>query len=125
MWHSCVRRSVDDFFAGHQDKRPLYDAFLRLVERFGPVTVNVSKTRISFQRRVRFAGVVAARKEGIICGFWLKRRIESPRFTRVEHILPSDYIYQFKVRRIDDLDEQVAAWIEEAVRVGEQAFSDR
>lgn len=123
MWHSCIRRSVDDFFEGNEDKRPLYDAFLRLVERFGPVTVNVTKTRIAFQGRVRFAGVVAIRKDGIVCGFWLKRRIDNPRFTRVEHLPPSDYIYQFKVRRIEDLDDQVAEWIEEAARVGQQAFA--
>jgi hypothetical protein len=118
-----MRRSVDDFFAGHEDKRPLYDAFLQLVERFGPVTVNVTKTRIAFQSRVRFAGIPGIRKDGIICGFWLKRRIDSPRFTRVEHIPPGNYVYQFKVSRIDDLDEQVAGWIEEAALVGRQLLT--
>lgn len=120
MWHSCVRRSVEDFFAGHEDKRPLYEAFLALVERFGPVTVNVSKTRISFQSRVRFAGVSGIRKDGIVCGFWLKRRIDSPRFSRVEHIPPGDFVYQFRLGDAGELDEEVAGWIAEAAGVGQQ-----
>ncbi|MGQ0661694.1 DUF5655 domain-containing protein [Sphingosinicella sp.] len=120
MWHSCVRRSVEDFFADHEDKRPLYDAFLALVERFGPVTVNVSKTRISFQMRVRFAGVSGIRRNGLVCGFWLKRRIDSPRFSRVEHLPPGDYVYQFRLRDPGELDDEVAGWIEEAAMVGRQ-----
>ena len=121
MWHSCVRRTVDEFFAGHEGKRPLYDAFLALVERFGRVTVNVSKTRISFQGRVRFAGVAGIRRDGLVCGFWLKRRIDSSRFSRVEHLPPGDHVYQFRLRHLDELDDEVAAWIEEAARVGRQA----
>ena len=123
MWHSCVRRTVDDFFERHEDKRSLYEAFLAVAERFGPVTVNVSKTRISFQQRVRFAGVAGIRRDGLLCSFWLKRRIDGPRFTRVEHLPPNDYIYQFKIRDTQDIDAEVAEWIEEASRVGRQAIA--
>ena len=83
MWHSCVRLTEDAFFAGREAQRKLYEAFLAFVRRFGPVTVNVNKSRISFQGRVRFAGVPRIVRDGIICGFWLKRRIESPRFLKV------------------------------------------
>ena len=120
MWHSCVRLTLDDFFRGHEEKRPLYDAFLALAERFGPVTVNVNKTRISFQGRVRFAGISGLRREGLVCGVWLKRRIESPRFTRVEVFPRDDHVYQFRLRHVEELDDEVAGWIEEASRVGQQ-----
>ena len=49
----------------------LYSEFLRVVRRIGPITVNVNKTRISFQRRVRFAGVAGTTKDALVCGFWL------------------------------------------------------
>jgi hypothetical protein len=59
-------------------------------------------------------------KDGIVCGFWLKRRIDSPRFLRVELIPPRDWVYQFKLRDAAELDDEVRGWIEEAYQVGMQ-----
>jgi hypothetical protein len=120
IWHSCVSLTEADFFRGREDRRSLYDAFRAFVEGIGPITVNVTKTRISFQTRVRFAGVVRIVQDGIVCGFWLKRRIESPRFLKVERIPPRDYIYHFKLTDPAELDKEVAGWMSEAYRVGLQ-----
>jgi hypothetical protein len=68
-----------------------------MARELGPLTINVAKSRISFQARVRFAGVARVLRDGIACGFWLKRRIASPRLTKVEHLPPRDYVHQFKV----------------------------
>jgi uncharacterized C2H2 Zn-finger protein len=121
MWHSCVRRSTADFF-GDRDPRlkALYTHWLRLVRRFGPVTVNVNKTRISFQGRVRFAGVARTTRNALVCSFWLKRRIQSPRFERVERIPPNNYVYQFKLTDQAQLDVEVEGWLREAYKVGVQ-----
>lgn len=121
MWHSCSRHTVDEFFAGRDPAlRRLFEAYVAFVEGIGPFSIDVAKTRISFQARVRFAGVVRLRRDGLVAGFWLKRRIESPRFTRVEHIPPSNWIYQFLVRAPEDLDDEARTWLEEAYRVGLQ-----
>jgi hypothetical protein len=122
LWHSCVALTVDEFFAGREAKRRLYDAFLAFVSQFGPVTVNVTRSRISFQARVRFAGVVRVTKDGLVCSFWLKRRIGSPRFTRVELVPPNNFVYHFKLTAADQLDEEAAAWLSEAYAVGMQAW---
>ena len=122
MWHSCCQLTEKEFFAGRDAQRALYHAFRAFVGRFGPVTVNINKTRISFQGRARFAGVPRVTKEGIVCGFWLKRRIENPRFSRVELIPPGDWIYQFKLTDPAQLDDEVAAWIAEAYEVGMQRW---
>ncbi|MGQ0531747.1 MAG: DUF5655 domain-containing protein [Caulobacteraceae bacterium] len=120
MWHSCVRLTEAEFFGDRRAQRRLYRAYLKFVRQFGPVTVNITKTRISLQARVRFAGVPRVLRDGIVCGFWLKRRIESPRFLKVELIPPRDYIYTFKLTHPDQLDDEVAQWIAEAYRVGMQ-----
>lgn len=122
MWHSCVTLSEDDFFKGREAPRALYRAFLAFVRAIGPVTVNINKTRISFQARARFAGVPRVTKDGLVCSFWLKRRIESPRFSRVELIPPGDHIYQFKLTDPTQLDDEVAAWLAEAYEVGMQRW---
>jgi hypothetical protein len=120
MWHSCVRLTEADFFRDRPRQKELYGAFLRLVRELGPVTINVTKSRISFQARVRFAGVARIVRDGIVCGFWLKRRVESPRFSKVERIPPRDYIYQFKLTDEAQLDAEVRGWLAEAYRVGQQ-----
>jgi hypothetical protein len=121
MWHSCVRFTVADFFQNRDPKlKQLYAEFLRFVRVIGPVRVNVTKTRISFQNRVRFAGVAAVRKDALIVGFWLKRRIESPRFARVEFIPPDNYVYQFRLANVSQLDTDTRGWLREAYRLGER-----
>lgn len=99
LWHGCGDYSVDGFFEGTGARlRALYDAWVSLVGEFGPFGQVPTKSRIAFMVRVRFAGVVRLRKDGLVCGFWLKRRIDSPRFTQVEHLGRSDWIYQFVLR---------------------------
>jgi len=68
---------------------------------------------------VRFAGV-ALQKRGLRVSSWLKRRIDSPRFAKVELIPPRNFIYSFHVRSQEDLDDEVRAWLAEAYRVGIQ-----
>lgn len=119
--HSCTRFTLDEFFRRKDSgNRKLYRAFLRFVRKCGPVRVNINKTRISFQARVRFAGVPRVTKDGLIGGFWLKRRIESPRFTHVEFLPPNNYIYQFRINREEDLDAEVLCWLREAYKIDRQ-----
>jgi hypothetical protein len=124
MWHSCARLTTAQFFAGKPPQlKALYSAFLAFVRMVGPVTVNVNKTRISFQGRVRFAGVAGTRKNALVCSFWLKRRIHSLRFSRVETIPPHNYVYHFHLTHADELDLEVERWIREAYAVGTQRSS--
>ncbi|MBI1743621.1 hypothetical protein HYR54_11235 [Candidatus Acetothermia bacterium] len=121
LWHSCGRFTVAQFFAGKSLRvRKLYREFVKFVRQCGPIIIDPAKTRISFQARVRFAGVAKAGKDSITAGFWLKRRIHSPRFTKVEFIPPNNHVYQFLITDTKDLDEETLSWIKEAYEVGTQ-----
>ena len=122
MAHSCVRLSEDDFFAGRAPQRALYHALRDFAERFGPITVNINKTRISFQARARFVSVNRVTRDGLACHIWLKRRIDSPRFSRIEHFPPGDYVHNFKLTDAAELDDEMAAWLAEAYEVGMQRW---
>lgn len=119
MSHSCCQLTIDEFFRGREEFVPLYRALLRFLRENGPVTVNVNKTRISFQRRVRFATVSAVTRAGFVCTFWLKRRISDPRL-RVEFLPPANYIYRFTLNDPRELDDQLRLWMAESYRVGQQ-----
>jgi hypothetical protein len=126
MWHSCSRHEVDDFFTGKDPRcRALYEAFRDFVRRCGPFTIDVAKTRIAFQGRVRFAGVSGCTRGGITVGFWLKRRVDSPRFAKVEHLLRNDWIYRLRVDDVGAFDRELAGWIKEAYAVGQQRHLQR
>jgi hypothetical protein len=121
--HSCVQLTLNGFFGDRRAQRQLYEALLELVRRFGPVTVNVNRSRISFQARVRFATVARVTRSGLVCTFWLKREVVSPRITRVQLYPPSNYVHQFNPTDARELDDELAAWLREAYEVGLQAAS--
>jgi hypothetical protein len=121
MWHSCVRMTVRDHVRGRpKEVVDLYRLFARMVRDLGPgVRAVPVKTGIGFMVRVRFAGV-ALQKGGLRVSFWLKHRIDSPRFAKVELIPPKNFVHSFHVRSPEDLDDEVRAWLAEAYRVGIQ-----
>ena len=118
QYHSCHRYSLEDVFGD----RPsfigrLFDRFREIVEACGPVTMLAYRDRIGFMVRVRFAGAVPKQK-WLDVGFWLPRRLDDPRFQRIETITPTVHVHRLRITRLEDLDEDVAAWIREAYAVG-------
>jgi hypothetical protein len=119
MWHSCGPWSVESFLEGKgPGARALFDAFVDVLGRCGPFETAPSKTAVQFMVRVRFAGVRRLSDRGMTCTFWLKRLIESPRFTRVEAIPKNNWIYSFRVTAVEELDDEVLGWLRQAYEVG-------
>lgn len=121
MWHPCGPWTVSAFLDGKGPRaRELFDSFVGLVRSIGPFDLAPAKTRVGFMVRVRFAGVQRLSDRGMTAGFWLKRRIENPRFTKVEHLGHDDWIYTFRVTSPEELDDEVLGWMREAYDVGLQ-----
>ena len=89
-----------------------------------PVTVNATKSRISFQARMRFAAVERPRRTQLNVHFVLTRAIESERL-RVEFIEPRYYVHRLVLRTPSDVDAEVRSWLAEAYAVGEQKHLKR
>ncbi len=119
MAHSCGAHTVEAFMEG---KGPLawiyWEKVNEMVGRCGPYTVVANKTRLEFMVRVRFAGVDAVSERGLSLSFWLKRRIESPRFRKVEHFGARDWVYHLRLTGIDELDAEVQDWLCQSYEVG-------
>jgi hypothetical protein len=118
--HFCGRNDLDAHFAGKGETvRSLFEALLKLLRRFGPVTVIPEKTRIAFQVRMSFAAI-SVRQTYLVGHLVLARRVEHPRFTRIETISPRNHVHHFRVAGAADLDEDFSRWACEAYAVGEQ-----
>ena len=118
--HSCGRHSLASHFKGKDPRiRALFDAVLAAIRATGPVRVLPEKTRIAFQVRMSFAQVTPRQKwlDGHVV---LARRLESPRFRKVETFSPRNHLHAFRLHSVDDVDGEFCEWVAEAYRVGEQ-----
>jgi hypothetical protein len=118
--HSCKPLDPADQLAGKSPEVvAIYRRLVELAERSGPVTVLPQKTRIAFQVRMSFAAVTLRRRwvDGHVV---LARRLEHPRFRRIDSISPRNHVHHFRLVHPEEADEEVAAWLAEAYRVGEQ-----
>jgi hypothetical protein len=102
----------------------LFDAVRAAIEAIGPVRVLPEKTRIAFQVRMSFAQVTP-RKAWLDGHVVLARRLESPRFTRIETFSPRNHLHAFRLTSLADIDGEFRAWLAEAYKVGEQRHLDR
>jgi hypothetical protein len=120
MSHSCERHDLAPVFAGKPPQvRALFERFRMLVEACGPVTQVVYRDKVAYMVRVRFAGATP-RKRWLEIGFWLRRRVESPRIDRVETLAPHVHIHRLHVTALDELDSELAAWLRESYEIGSQ-----
>ncbi len=97
----------------------MFDAFVAAVQAIGPTRVLPEKTRIAFQVRMSFAQLTP-RTKWIDGHLVLARRLEHPRFRRVETFSPRNHLHAFRLTSTDDLDDQFREWLAEAYRVGDQ-----
>ena len=119
MPHSCQVVPLDRHFEGRPPTlRAAFDAFVEAAEANGPVTINATKSRITLQARMRFAGV-EPRRDHLRAHLVLTRHIDHPRLT-VEHLEPRYHVHRLKLGEPADVDAELAAWLAEAYAVGAQ-----
>ena len=118
--HACGRHELEDHFRGRKPEiRQLFDRAAAVIEAIGPVRILPEKTRIAFQVRMSFAQLTPKRNwiDGHVV---LARRLEHPRFTRIETFSPRNHLHAFRLRQLSDIDADFRAWVEEAYAVGRQ-----
>lgn len=117
--HTCAALgNLDQHFARADPQvRATFDAVLTAVSAIGPVQVLAEKTRIALQVRMSFAAFMP-RRRWLNGHLVLARRIDSPRFVRVETLSPRNVVHSFRLTAPDDVDEEFTAWLAEAYQVG-------
>jgi uncharacterized protein DUF5655 len=118
--HACARHTLREHLQGRSPQAlAIYREFVKRVKRCGRVLVLPEKTRIAFQVRMSFAAI-SIRRDGLIGHVVLARRLENPRFTRIDSISPRNHVHHFQLRSLDDLDAELQAWLNEGYLVGQQ-----
>jgi hypothetical protein len=110
--HSCGRATLDDWKAKMGPRaRAFYDRFESMIAACGEYHVAPAKTRIAFLGRVRFAGITAIDERGMTCSFALPEPLRSPRFVKVEEVVPGWWVHRLRITDLAQLDRQVQAWL--------------
>ena len=119
--HACAQLgNVDTHFEGTDPQvRQTFDYIVEIVRETGPVLVLAEKTRIALQVRMSFAAFVP-RKTWLNGHLVLARRIDSPRFSKVEVYSPRNVLHAFRLHSPDEVDAEFRQWLAEAYLVGEQ-----
>ena len=118
--HTCGLHDLDHHFVGREPiVRELYDLVASTVRSLGPVIILPEKTRIAFQVRMSFAQVTP-RKRWLDGHVVLARRLEHPRFRKIETFSPRNHLHAFRLEQPEDVDDTFIDWMREAYDVGAQ-----
>jgi len=89
-----------------------------MIEACGPIITAPAKTRVGFQVRMIFAAVNRLDDSGMNAHVILARRVEHIRFTKIESISPKNHVHHFRITSIEELNQEVEGWLNEAYKVG-------
>jgi hypothetical protein len=113
--------TIDDFFGEHAGARQIFEAIRRRVERLGDAGVRVSKSQIAFRRRRNLAVVwrPSQYRQGrptapLVLTFCFPERGASPRWKEIIEVGPQRFTHHLELDRLEDVDEQVGAWLRRA-----------
>jgi Domain of unknown function (DUF5655) len=102
----------------------LYHRFIQLAEACGPFDYAVAKTAVSLKGSRRgFAGAVPTRTS-LDGHLDLQRQVSDPRIRRSSPYTRRLFVHHFRVRSLDELDDEFGRWIAEAYAVGQGAHLD-
>jgi hypothetical protein len=121
LWHSCTKYTEEEFLSGKSERAiELYKYFLTEYKKLGPITLHVIRSRIAFMVLVRFSGVNKLGKDYIEGAFWLKERIESQKFHKIEFIPKDNYIHRFRICNEADIDDEFKKYMKMAYEIGQR-----
>ncbi len=109
----------DEFFAGHDMSRQLFEAVHQAVAEIGPVALNVTKSQIAFRRRVAFAWVwrpgqyLRRAAAPLVLTFAFRSRDPSTRWKQIVEPKPGRFTHHLELYAPTDIDDEVRNWLRE------------
>jgi len=113
-----IRKEIDAFFSGNQDRVELYMAVEETIKSFGPITIEITKSQISFGTKYKFAWVWmppdSSRKRpknSIVLSFGLDHRVQNKKIVEAVEPYPGRWTHHIIIQNETDLDTDVIKWL--------------
>lgn len=110
-----------EFLDGHQVAVSVYERVCSCLADLGPFEVRTSKSQIAFRRRRGFAYLWLPGQHlknpdaEVVLSIALGRHDPSERFKEVVHPATHHWMHHLELHGPDEIDEEVVAWLREAV----------
>jgi Domain of unknown function (DUF5655) len=113
--HDCLPgNSVAATFRGRPpEQRAIYDAVVRHLRTLGPVHEDAVQVGV-FLKSDRKLAELRPKSKWLACTFYLPYAIDDPRIARSQRFSSVRVVNTVKLRTVDDVDEQLRAWLAEA-----------
>lgn len=120
--HSCGNYTTEDFLRGSSPRSvELFWIFVEAWKKIGEVKLHPVKTSVSIMNKVRFARVNRIKQDSIVCHLWLKQKVESAKFFRIDQLGASDFIHHFEIADESFIDDELVRYMKMAFELGERA----
>lgn len=112
--------TLDEFFAGWDESRRLFEVLRRAVDELESVRLRVGKSQVAFSRRRAFAWTwipgryLRGEHAPLVLTVSLHRRDVSPRWRQVVEPAPGRFTHHLELHVPADIDTEVHAWLREA-----------
>lgn len=116
--------TLDEFFAGREEARALFEVLRAEVAALGDVEVRVSKSQVAFWHDHNVAVVWTPDRyhkgtAPLVLTVSLRRRDPSPRWKEVVPVSGGRYTHHLELRSAEEIDDDVRGWLAEAWAIAE------
>ena len=108
--------TLDEYFAGQNEARRLFESLCRVIETFDEVDIRVTKSQVAFYRRRAFAWAwipgkyVRGRVAPLVLTLALPFRDGSTRWKEIVEPQPGRLVHHLELRDPGEIDEEVREW---------------
>jgi len=112
--------TLDDFFAGQQESRLIFEALRSAVDAVGKAELRVTKSQVAFRRRRAFAWAwmpgkyLHGRHAPLVLTISLRRQDTSTRWKEIVEPAPGRFTHHLELHSAADIDDEVRTWLREA-----------
>jgi hypothetical protein len=112
--------TLDEFFAGYENARPIFEALREAIEKLGPVEIRVTKSQIAFYRRKAFAWAwipdryLHGKHAPLVLTLGFRYRDASPRWKEIVEPHPGRFTHHLELHSVADIDDEVCSWLQAA-----------
>ena len=112
--------TLDDFFAGRDESRLIFDTLRAAVAAVGEAELRVTKSQVAFRRRRAFAWAwipgtyLRGRHAPLVLTISLRHPDPSTRWKEIVEPTLGRFTHHLELRSSADIDDEVLSWLQEA-----------